>query len=215
MSPENPDQPTGDIIRQLFPPDALISAGMAETSTTTFEFQKVRERLHRFQFVVPSPMSSKLGLTQEGKESGRCLGNTGPRRFLVTEFDFKSTNDNGKPTRWASLIDRWQANSATVQDACAALILHLKQYGPLVLVVFSGGKSLHAWWYCAGEPEREGSRLNKFMRYAATLGADSKTYTRSQFVRMPGATPTRRTQTDSSLFKHHKNSKPTKTQKHE
>jgi hypothetical protein len=106
MSPENPDQPTGDIIRQLFPPDALISAGMAETSTTTFEFQKVRERLHRFQFVVPSPMSSKLGLTQEGKESGRCLGNTGPRRFLVTEFDFKSTNDNGKPTRWASLIDR-------------------------------------------------------------------------------------------------------------
>jgi hypothetical protein len=95
MSPENPDQSTGDIICQLFPPDALISAGVAETSTTTFDLSRVRERLHRFQFVVPSPMSAKTGLTQEGKESGRCLGNTGPRRFLVTEFDFKRTNKQG------------------------------------------------------------------------------------------------------------------------
>ncbi len=187
LSQENPDQPTSDIIQKLFPLNSLISAGIDTSSTTTFEFSRVRERLHRFQFVVPSPMSAKIGLTQEGKESGRCLSNTGPRRFLVTEFDFKSTSDNGKRTKWAPLIDLWQANGATVQDACAAIILHLKQYGPLVMVVYSGGKSLHGWWYCAGEDEQEGSRLHKFMAGAARLGADTKTYTRSQFVRMPGA----------------------------
>ena len=209
MSPENPDQPTYEIISQLFPPDSIISAGMTEESTNAFELQKVRDRLHRFQYIVPSPMSAKVGLTQEGKESGRCLGNTGPRRFLVTEFDFKRTNKQGGPTRWIPLIDLWQANGATVQDACAAIILHLKQYGPLVMAVFSGNASLHAWWYCEGEPEHEGSRLNKFMRYAATLGADTATYTRSQFVRNPGATrPDGRKQTT-----HYLNTELTKTQK--
>jgi hypothetical protein len=188
LSPENPDQRTGDIISRLFPPDALVCAGMDERATTTFELSRVRERLHRFQFIVPSPMSSRLGLTQEGKESGRCLGNVGPRRFLVTEFDFKRLNDNGSPSKWAPLIDQWEAAGATVQDACAAIILNLKQFGPLAMVVFSGGKSLHAWWYCDGEDESEGSRLHKFMAYACRLGADPRTYTRSQFVRMPGAT---------------------------
>ena len=40
--------------------------------------------------VFPSSTSSStqtLVLTQEGKESEHTLGNTGPRRFLVVEFD--------------------------------------------------------------------------------------------------------------------------------
>jgi hypothetical protein len=146
MSPGNPDQPTADIISKLFPENALICAGMTQSSTTTFELRKVRERLHGFQFIVPSPMSAKTGLTQEGRELGRCLDNTGPRRFLVTEFDFKSTNDRGRPTKWAPLIDQWQASGATVQDACATVILRLAKGAPLTMVVYSGGKSLHAWW---------------------------------------------------------------------
>lgn len=66
--------------------------------------------------------------------------------------------------------------------------MHLAQVpAPLVLVVFSGNKSLHAWFYCDGESEDVESALHNFMRYAAMLGADTATYTRSQFVRMPGA----------------------------
>jgi hypothetical protein len=64
----------------------------------------------------------------------------------------------------------------------------MKSVAPLVMVTFSGTKSLHAWWYCAGEPEHEGSRLHQFMSDAARLGADPATFTASQFVRMPAAT---------------------------
>ncbi len=90
--------------------------------------------------------------------SAHTLDNTGPRRFLVTEFD-----------------------SGTLDDH-AALLLHLAAYDPLVLAVHSGGKSLHGWFFCAGEPEE---KLERFMRYAVSLGADPATWTRSQFVRMP------------------------------
>jgi hypothetical protein len=41
--------------------------------------------------------------------------------------------------------------------------------------------------YCTGESEQEGSSLYQFMSDAARLGADPRTYTRSQFVRMPGS----------------------------
>jgi hypothetical protein len=104
-SPEKLNKPTSEIIRRLFPPDALICAGMEAHSTTTFELSRIAEKLHKFPLLVPSPMIAKTGLTQEGKESGRCLGNVGPRRFLVTEFDFKSTNDRGERTKYADLID--------------------------------------------------------------------------------------------------------------
>ena len=56
---------------------------------------------------------------------------------------------------------------------------------PLVLVVFSGGKSLHAWWRVFEKTE---SQSRDFMRRAARNGADPKTFDISQFVRMPGGT---------------------------
>jgi hypothetical protein len=195
-SPEKLNKPTGEIIRRLFPANALIAAGFEARDTTVYELSRIAPNLHKWPLIVPSPMLGKFGLTQENKQSGRCLSNTGPRRFLVTEFDFTKLNQTVERTKYADLIDLWEAHGMTVQDATAAIILHLAQYGPLAMVVFSGNKSLHGWWYCANDPEREGSRLHKFMRYAAILGADTATYTRSQFVRMPGATrPNGRKQT--------------------
>jgi hypothetical protein len=190
LSPEKPDEDPGTtdvIIRRLFPAGSLICPGAAAESTGTYPLAELKN-LHRFQFVVPSPMSTLVGRTDNGNghESGRCLDNTGPRRFLVNDFDFKK-EVNGKRTKYASLIERWEALGMSIQDATASIIMHLAQYGPLVMVVFSGGESLHAWWWCRGEPEGLSSRLHNFMRYAAKLGADPATYTRSQFVRMPGA----------------------------
>ena len=37
-----------------------------------------------------------------------------------------------------------------VRDLCAALLLHLAEKAPLALAVYSGGKSLHGWFYCSG-----------------------------------------------------------------
>jgi hypothetical protein len=162
-SPEKLNKSSGEIMTRLFPADSLICAGFEMTDTTTFELSRVAKNLHKFSLVVPSPMFAKTGLTQEGKESGRCLGNVGPRRYLVTEFDFKPFNPQGEPTKWVPLIDLWKSHGMSIQDATAGVIMHLAQYGPLVLVVFSGNLSLHAWWACVGESEEEGSRLNGFM----------------------------------------------------
>jgi hypothetical protein len=65
---------------------------------------------------------------------------------------------------------------------CAALLLHLAEKAPLALVVYSGGKSLHGWFYCAGVAEE---KIFRFMQYASSLGADPANRTRSQFARMP------------------------------
>jgi hypothetical protein len=65
------------------------------------------------------------------------------------------------------------------------VLLHLATRAPLALAVHSGSKSIHGWFYCQGRAE---DRLRVFMRYAVALGADRATWTRSQFVRMPGGT---------------------------
>ena len=103
-------------------------------------------------------MIAPTGLTKDGKKSAHTLSNTGPRRFLVCEFDEGSTDDQ------------------------AALILHLGTFAPLVCALHSGGKSMHSWFFVAGQPEE---KILRFFRYAVSLGADRATGTRSQFVRLP------------------------------
>jgi hypothetical protein len=118
----------------------------------------MRNMMAQTQFIVPSPMTTKFGRTKDGEWSMHTESNTGPRRFLVTECDFGEPNQQ------------------------AAVILHLAQRAPLAMVVHSGGKSLHSWWPCSGQDETE---LRQFMCDAVLLGADFKTWQKSQFVRMP------------------------------
>jgi hypothetical protein len=108
--------------------------------------------------IVPSPMLDKYGMTADGRRSQHTLSGTGPRRFLVLEFDG---------------IDR---------DTQAAVLLHLSERAPLTMVVDSGGKSLHGWIFVAGKTDEQ---LRPFFRMACGLGADPATWNRSQFVRMP------------------------------
>ena len=97
-----------------------------------------------------------------GRESAHARSITpGLRRFLVVEFDQGDVDDH------------------------AALLWHLALKAPLAMVVHSGSKSLHGWFFCAGQPEE---RLRQVMRYCVSLGADPATWTRSQFVRMPDGT---------------------------
>lgn len=147
-----------EIADRLFPADALLCLGESNRQAATKTREEWRGQLAGQQFIVPSPMSGKFGRTKAGRPSSRTLENTGPRRFLVVEFD------TGTP------------------DQHATLLLHLASLAPLVLAVHSGGKSLHGWFYCAGQSEEV---LRKFMRYAVSLGADPATWTRSQFVRLP------------------------------
>ena len=149
------------IIDRLFPGNPLLCCGWSSRKFDTRPREDWRGELAGMALIVPSPMTSVLGQTRDGRVSRHTLANTGARRFLVCEFD-----------------------SGTV-DEQAALLLHLATLAPLVCAVHSGGKSLHGWFLVDGK--REFTVLH-FFRYAVSLGADPATWTRSQFVRMPDGT---------------------------
>jgi hypothetical protein len=155
---ESNESKTESIIDALFPGNPLLCCGKSNCHFETKPREEWRGQLSQLQFIVPSPMIAPTGLTKSGKQSAHALSNTGPRRYLVCEFDQGGVDDH------------------------AALILHLGSKAPLVCVVHSGGKSLHAWFYVRGHDEE---KIRNFFSYAVSLGADPATWTRSQFVRMP------------------------------
>ena len=146
------------VVDALFPGDPLLCCGQSKSVFATRRRSRWRGRLAGLALMVPSPMTSRTGRTQDGRVSQHTLANTGPRRYLIIE------QDGGTP------------------DEQAAILAHLGHMAPLTLVVHSGRRSLHGWYHCAGRAEAETLAL---MRYAYVLGADRATWTRSQFVRIP------------------------------
>jgi hypothetical protein len=185
-SPAIPET-TDEILRVLYPPDSLICRAETVKNAITVALRNL-SRAERFPWIVPNPMSAMYAIEASGERHRRCLANTGPRRFIVTDIDIKSLDKLGRPTPYFDLIRRWEKYGVTIQDAAAAIISYLAEYGPLVMVVYSGNVSLQAWFYCAGEDESLESRLRDFFESAVVLGADRLGWTRCQLFRMPGAT---------------------------
>lgn len=158
---EDNEQHTEEIVGRLFPSNPLLCCGRSQQDFDTRPREAWRGELGKLQFIVPSAMSAVSGLTKDGRESRHTLSNTGLRRFLVCEFDQGTADEH------------------------AALLLHLGTFAPLVCAVHSGGKSLHGWFFVAGQPEE---KVLKCFRYAVSLGADSRMWTRCQFARMPDGT---------------------------
>ena len=176
---------TGRILSRLFAADSLLClAGSQRSSITAPLSEWLTHHLEVYSFIVPSPMSSETGLTLDGRESYRTLANTGARRYLVIECDFSEYAKDGKTeTIYAPLIRALRAKGVSVADMCAAVLWHLAELLPLVMVVFSGGKSRHGWFYVADQTEAD---LLEFMRVAVALGADPATWCKCQLVRLPG-----------------------------
>jgi hypothetical protein len=152
---------TEQIIDRLFPGNPLLCCGKSNSDFDTKTREQWHGQLAALQLIVPSPMTARVGHTQDGKESTHTLEATGSRRFLVIEQD-----------------------GGTI-DEQAAVLLHLADCAPLAVALHSGRKSIHGWFYCSGQPEE---KLRRFTKYAVSLGADRATWTRSQFVRMPDGT---------------------------
>lgn len=146
------------VIDLLFNADDLLCCAADLREARTAPRSEWRDRLGKLQFIVPSPMTATRGLNQDGKSSTRCLNNTGERRYLVIEQDMGTADEQ------------------------AGVIIHLSKFAPLVMVVHSGGKSLHAWFSCKGANDRQ---VRGFFHMACELGADPATWTRCQMVRMP------------------------------
>jgi hypothetical protein len=149
---------TESIIDALFPGNTLLCCGKTNSDFDTKQREEWRSELSALALIVPSPMLAVTGITKEGRESAHALSNTGARRFLICEFDTGTADEH------------------------AALLLHLGRFAPLVCAVHSGGKSLHGWFYVEKSAP---DKVEKFFRFAVSLGADPMTWTRSQFVRMP------------------------------
>ena len=152
---------TEEIIDTLFPGNPWLCVGVSQSVFKTRRREELRGELTAKSFLVPSPMTARTGQTREGRISEHTLAGTGPRRFLVVEFDTGAADEH------------------------AALLLHLATHAPLALAVHSAGKSLHGWFYCHGQSEELTLR---FMQYAVSLGADDQLWVRSQFARMPDGT---------------------------
>lgn len=160
------DQPqTQAILPILFPGNPLLCVG-SKFDFFTDELSVFADKAHTLEQIVPSPMLSKYGTTKDGKRSQHTLEATGARRFIIVEGD----KIDGVPIP---------------KDTQAAILRHLAERAPLALVVDSGGKSLHGWFFCQDADE---SKLRRLFAYAVSLGADAGLWTRSQFARMPDGT---------------------------
>ena len=155
---------TEEIIDVLFPAGALLCVGYSKYDFVTLAREELRGTLSQRQFIVPHEMRERKGRRRkDGNLSDHTLDNTGPWRFLVLEWD-----------------------QARTIDEQARLILHLHNHCStrLALVVYSGQKSLHAWFLVRDwtDDQREALAAS-----ALKLGACRGTIAnRSQFVRMPG-----------------------------
>ena len=162
-----------EIIDILFPDNPLLCVGQSIRRFLTKPREDWRGELNRMQFIVPSPMSAERGRTNGGRLSHRSDDNTGPRKYLVIEFDSGSFDEH------------------------ASILCHLATKAPLVMVLMSGNKSLHGW-FLVSDSREELQVL--FMRYAVSLGADRAQWTKSQMVRLPDGWRAKEAKRQSVIF---------------
>ncbi len=148
-------------LRHLFRPGELVCVATGKQDALTAPLESwTPDRLERAAFLVPSPMSALRGRKKNGEGTGtRTRDNTGPRRYLVVESD--------RGLGW---------------DEQASILWHLGVQRPLVMVVHSGGKSLHGWFWAEGCTDEE---VEPFFTLARKLGADERLWWKEQLVRMP------------------------------
>jgi hypothetical protein len=150
------------ILGQLFNAADLLCVG---SSASDFAARTVGEwtdvELCTQQFVVPNPLRKLAGTTKTGGESAHSRDATGPRRFVIVESDAGLTID---------------------EQAKIVQFLRVRTSLPLAAVVMSGGKSLHAWFRCAGVTT---DYLRRWFEIAVSLGADPRLWLPEQFVRLP------------------------------
>jgi hypothetical protein len=182
-------QTTCRCLQLLFPGDPWLCMGRGEAEhdcRRLSEWELDRCTAYTtWEFIVPSAQLGRLGMTSEGKLSTHALSNCGPRQYLVCEFDIAEyARDKKTPTLWLPLVRQWREMGVSVTQAQLALIHHISRNQKPAMIVHSGGKSLHTWYATGGRSDEE---LRPEFEKLIRLGADPRTWTKSQFVRTPGA----------------------------
>ena len=147
-------------LRELFDEGELVCLGLEMNRPVTITREEAIDYVQSFAipYIVPSPMVSLDGMTEDGEISPRTKANTGKRRFLVVEFDYSDSNSQ------------------------LAFHFWLNSFIPCCFIVYSGGKSFHGWYYVEplAEPEVKG-----FFEKAVKIGADRVTWSKCQLCRLP------------------------------
>jgi hypothetical protein len=152
------------VLPALYAPSDWVCASPDRFRSCTYRLADLLPAAHNFQFIVANPMSRETGRTRAGRESSRAKDNAcgeHGRRIAVIEFD---TGD-------------------ALRDQCAVLSSLSTPVTPLILAVYSGGKSIHGW-FDVSALRRSGKR--RFFQFARRLGADNALWNTAALVRMPG-----------------------------
>lgn len=151
----------GEVLKELFRSGELVCAGASNDKPRIRPVEEWEPDAGGMQFICVNPMKASFGKNKEGGLSIRCQGNVKVRRFLVAEFDDAA---------------RSKAEQAVLLSALSKLV-------PLVLVVDSGGKSLHGWFRVEDLGAKDQVR---FFAVCCVLGADRTRWDICGWLRMPG-----------------------------
>ena len=158
---EGAQLPASEVIDRLFFENDLLCMSLDTKSAVTQRRQLWRGSEAAMQFLVPNAMTKETGITQSGKISCRSLDNaTRSKTYQVIECD-----------------------RGTLEEQASILSSLHTEYTPLIMVVYSGGKSLHGWFDVRTLNEADKLR---FFRHSVYLGSDASLWDASKFVRMPG-----------------------------
>jgi len=152
-----------EVLPALFHPNEFVCVGPTARTALVRSLNATLSDAALQQFIVPNPMRSRSALNYRGNPSGRCQNNTGLRRHLVIEFDV------------LTLTKQMQAQ----------LLSKMASFVPLVLVVDSGGKSLHGWFRVDHLGLRDHVRL---FFVGCLLGCDPSRWDICGWLRVPGGT---------------------------
>jgi len=174
-----------DILALLHPEDALLYLSPRKEITgeikTLAEWRVDHSDIACWAMCVPNAMSKRIGVNQEGSPSVRCRDTScgfDGMRYAVAEPDF----DADVPLVQAGVPP---------QHLSASVVLNRIPRERIVMVVDSGGKSLHAWLNVNGLTK---SQRDGFFQRGCTYGVDPAGRLPEQQFRLPNGT--RHIQTD-------------------
>jgi hypothetical protein len=169
--PENQAKHSALLIEKLYRPDEHLFIGeKEEPGRLGINIRSAKEwwtRMHftleQPQLIIANPLTGSPGKTRMGKESFRCDNCVSDRRYAVAEFDNMKMKDQ---------VAFWFAIQL-----------------PVVCIIHSGNKSLHAWIRVDCKSESEWNTYVEerlFDRILRPIGADTSCKNEARLSRLPG-----------------------------
>lgn len=165
---ENPEVDVFLLLLRLYRPDDLLFIGNRFDTTTVKTVREwMEEDLTPYEYIIPNPLSGDIGLTSNGTPSLRCEETVADLRFAVCEMDGRGMAEQA--AFWQAMLDKGV---------------------PIAAIIYSGGKSLHAWVRvdCGTDSAKWASEVRGwlFERFGAAYGIDAQCKTKARLSRLPG-----------------------------